>query len=47
MGKCNNDEFWDKLFQPVTWMLICIVNKMIECHIFLYIISNDIIQPLN
>ena len=47
MGKCNNDAFWGKLFQPVTRMLIYIVNKMIECHIFLYIISYDIIQPLN
>ena len=35
MGKCNNVEFWGKLFQPVTWMLIYIVNKMIECQIFL------------
>ena len=38
MGKCNNDEFLGKLFQPVTSMLKNIVHKMIECHIFLYII---------
>ena len=37
MGKCDNDDFF-KLFQPVTWMLIEIVNKMIKFHIFLYIL---------
>ena len=27
MGKCDNDDLFKKLFQPVTWMLIEIVKK--------------------
>ena len=53
MGKCNNDTFWGKLFQPVTLMLKNIAHKMIECHFFnilfyyyLYIISYDIISAI-
>ena len=34
MGKSKNAELFLKLFQPVTWMLIDIVNKMIKFHIF-------------
>ena len=36
-----------KIISAWTWMLIDIVNIMIKYHIFSYIISYDINQPLN